>query len=66
MSAINALAFENILVLPRTCCECVPIVAEEVIRYSRVPVVSPRWTVETGLDGTRKLVQNWLKNEERS
>ena len=66
MSTIQAFAFENILALPRTCCECVPVVTEDVIRYSRVPAVSSRWTAEKGPDGTRNLVQHWFKNEERS
>jgi len=66
MSAINAFAFENILVLPRTCCECVPVVAEDVVPSSQVPVISPSWRVEIGSDVVRKLVQHWFKNEEHS
>lgn len=64
MSAIHTLTFHNVLVFPRTRCACVRIVAEDVIEQLRLPVVSPRWNVEIGPDGTRRLVQHWFKNDE--
>ena len=65
MSAIHTLTFHNILVFPRTHCASVRVIAEDVIEQPRIPVVSPRWSVETGPDGARRLVQHWFKNDER-
>jgi hypothetical protein len=64
MSAINTLTFQSVFVFPRTHCACMRIVAEDVIEQAPVPIVSPRWSVETGADGTRRLVQHWFKNDE--
>ena len=63
MSAINTFAFQNIMFLPRTGCAYACVFAEETVRQTREPVVTSRWTVETNLDGTRRLVRHWFKNE---
>jgi hypothetical protein len=42
------------------------IFGEDVIQTPRMPVVSPRWSVEIGADGSRKLVQHWFKNDEET
>jgi hypothetical protein len=41
------------------------IFAEDVVQQPRAPVVNAKWSVETGPDGTRRLVQYWFKNDER-
>ncbi len=63
MSAIT-LTFHNVIVFPRTRSVWIRTFAEDVSKQPRTPVVSPKWTVETGPDGTGKLVQHWFKNRE--
>jgi len=63
MSAITLFSRTTTLVSPRTGCECVRTIREQTIRYTRVPVVSPRWTVEVNERGNRRLVEHWFKNQ---
>lgn len=63
MSANNILAlelyFSGALVSVGACFACVH--ADTTCTMSaRVPVVSPKWTVETQSDGTERLVQRWV------
>ena len=63
MSAINTLAFQNVMFLPRTGSACACTFAEETVRQTHQPVVTARWTMEANPDGTRRLVRHWFKNE---
>ena len=61
MTANNILAlelcFKGALVSVGARCQCVRMDPKYKIS-GRVPVVSPRWTVETQRDGTKRLVQH--------
>jgi hypothetical protein len=61
MSAITLFPIANYLVA-RDSCDRVRTIPQDVIQHSRVPVVSPRWTVEIDQYGNRRLVERWSKN----
>ena len=66
MSAIYTFAFNNVLLFPRTCCERVRLIREEVIPvvpFVRAPVVTPKWRVEIDREGNRRLVEQWIRSE---
>jgi len=63
MSAITLFTFACPLVAPHACCECVRVAREETLRYTREPVVTPRWTIEVDTQGKRSLVWHWFRNE---
>ena len=63
MSAINVIAFQNVLIFPHNACDCVCHAEETRIIPSVAPVVSRKWAVETSSDGTRHPVAHWFKNE---
>ena len=64
MSAINLIALENVLIFPRPACACVCPVEATAILPLASPLVSRRWVVEINIDGTRRLVARWFKNED--
>ena len=66
MSAINAFAFQNILCVPQTRCACRGAFAEEATPLQRELVVTARWMLETGQDGTRCLVRQWFTSDRQT
>jgi hypothetical protein len=62
MSANNVFAFGGPFSAARVSvsarCTCARVDPEYTIP-SRVPVVSPKWMVETRSDGTKRLLQHW-------
>jgi hypothetical protein len=63
MSAITVLTFPQISAFPQTCCKGFCGHAETHIPLIRTPVVSARWTVEPGREGTGRLVERWFINQ---
>ena len=63
MSAINLVAFEDVLIFLHTPCDCVCHVEETRIIPLVAPIVSRKWTVQMSSDGGRHLVARWFRNE---
>jgi len=64
MSAISVFILNNVSGMPRTCCECVRVIARQGrILNAREPVVTARWSVEIDVQGKRRLVEHWFRRQ---